>query len=519
MAGKVIEGPVTIRGDLIITGRLNKGLDTAQANNGKALQVIQGVLQPVVTQPNVIPQSGDLRMYGQNSTINGNVVPGGTDGYFQIDEYINGAWQHLFEIMPSTTGNANVLDLFISGRVFARDSILSAPGRFFFKPESTPFGTDDIYGVCYGLVSGTTPTWVAGTSGGKLGYSLDGGATWTLAATNPFAAHPIDCFWFANGIFMAGSSFGQIGFSSDGTHWTLASTNPAAEIYSIAYGNGLWVAVGNSVYTSSNNGVTWVLNYAHGATSITFGNGTFIFCNGTSCFYSIDTGSSWQTVSATTNDTNTITFGNGVFVVGCLSGEIRTSYDNGITWITRSNPFGSINITGISFSSGVFEAVGSNAGLTQGASCRSLDLGLTWGIKYGDGSTLAITNTALYCVAGNAAGHFVVGGKDSSNISIAYSDYVEAGAGIVESGSNSNGSYVKFADGTARAWILTGVINIDTNYTSPVNFTLTLGVSGTCIPSTSWSTFDGYMTTSTNLLVHVFAVGNEYAATIDGRWK
>ena len=68
---KVLDGPITIRGDLIVTGRLNKGLDTAQANNGKALQVIQDVLQPVVTQPNVVPASGDVRMYGQNVTING----------------------------------------------------------------------------------------------------------------------------------------------------------------------------------------------------------------------------------------------------------------------------------------------------------------------------------------------------------------------------------------------------------------------------------------------------------------
>ena len=131
MPGKVLDGPITIRGDLVVTGHINKGQDTAQSNNGSSLQVIQGVLQAVVTQPNTVPASGDVRMYGQNVTINSNVVPGGTDGYFQIDQYINGAWQHLFEIMPSTTGNANVLDLFISGRVFARDSLLSAPGRFF----------------------------------------------------------------------------------------------------------------------------------------------------------------------------------------------------------------------------------------------------------------------------------------------------------------------------------------------------------------------------------------------------
>ena len=35
MSGKVIDGPVTIRGDLVVTGRLNKGLDTAQQMRAK----------------------------------------------------------------------------------------------------------------------------------------------------------------------------------------------------------------------------------------------------------------------------------------------------------------------------------------------------------------------------------------------------------------------------------------------------------------------------------------------------
>ena len=289
MPGKVLDGPITIRGDLVVTGHINKGQDTAQSNNGSSLQVIQGVLQAVVTQPNTVPASGDVRMYGQNVTINSNVVPGGTDGYFQIDQYINGAWQHLFEIMPSTTGNANVLDLFISGRVFARDSLLSAPGRTWGSLISNPFGGSYISSIAYG-----NGVFVAGTTDGKIARSTDGGATWGSLISNPF-----------------GSSI----------------------IASIAYGNG-------------------------------------------------------------------------VFVAGTADGKIA----------------------------------------------RSLDGGVTWGIKYGDSSTVTVLNTIIHAIATNGAGRFVIVGYDSSNISIAYTDYVEAGAGIVESGSNSNGSWIKFADGTMECW-------------------------------------------------------------------
>ena len=108
--GTVLDGPVTIRGDLIVSGNLNKGVVQNQVNQGQGLQVVQGVLQAVCSQGSSNPNSpanGDYRMYGQNSVINPtglNPAAGGIDGYFQIDQYINGAWQHLFEIQPSTTG-------------------------------------------------------------------------------------------------------------------------------------------------------------------------------------------------------------------------------------------------------------------------------------------------------------------------------------------------------------------------------------------------------------------------------
>jgi hypothetical protein len=322
--GQVLKGPVTIRGDLVVTGNLNKGVVNAQTNQGQALGVVQGVLQAVASQgsadPNN-PQNGDLRMYGQNTVINSGMSPSGaaggnTNGYFEIDEYINGSWQQLFEIQPSTTGNANVLDLFISGRLFARDSVLSAPGRFFFKATGTPFGASAVRSIAYG-----NGVFVAVANGGKIARSLDGGVTWGSLITNPFGT---------------------------------------SDIIGIAYGNG-------------------------------------------------------------------------VFVAGTSDSKIA----------------------------------------------RSLDGGATWGVRYGDNASATVLSTYIYAIATDGLGHFVIGGYDTSNISIAYTDYVEAGAGIVESGSNSNGSYIKFADGTIMCYAsLFGVpYNSWTTYNSPAS----------AAPGTGWN--------------------------------
>src|SRR5208282_982254 len=383
---QVIKGGLVVDGDLIVTGNINKGLNQAQSNQGQALGVIQGVLQPVSSQGSANPNSpsnGDLRMYGQNTVINSGMTPAGaaggnTNGYFEIDEYINGSWQQLFEIQPSTTGNPNVLDLFISGRLFARDSVLSAPGRFFYKATSTPFGSANIYSIAFG-----NGVFVAGSTGGTIARSTDNGVTWGSLITNPFGS---------------------------------------AGIYSIAFGNGVFVAcgTGGTIAWSTDNGVTWgsLITNPFGSASI-----------------------------------HSIAFGNGVFVAGGTGGTIARSTDNGVTWGSLiTNPFGSDYISSIAFGNGVFVAC-----TNGGQVARSLDLGLTWGVQYGSNSTITVLSTNIFTIAKNGLGRFVIGGYDSSNIPISYTDYVEAGAGIVNSGSNSNGSFVQFADGTMimRGMIIT----------------------------------------------------------------
>ena len=453
MAGKVMEGPITIRGDLIVTGRLNKGLDTAQANNGKALQVIQGVLQPVVTQPHVVPASGDVRMYGQNTTINGNVVPGGADGYFQIDEYINGAWQHLFEIQPSTTGNANVLDMFISGRLFARDSLLSAPGRFFFKALANPFGSNQVISSAFG-----NGVFIAG-GGTMVARSTDMGQNWN-SVTDPFNSTML-ALAYGNSIFIASginSGTGYISRSTDyGVSWSgLISLPFGAGNYptAIAFGNGVFVVAGDNgrISRSTDNGVTWsaLISNNFGTSrilSLSYGNGIFVATAlSGKVSRSLDNGVTWSallSVSFGTDPVAASAYGNGVFIIvggGGGGSKISRSVDGGSSWSSVSNPFTG-ELMSAAFGGGYF-IVG---GLSQVA--RSLDLGVTWGIKNGDLSTASPISSWVYTIAISPAGNAILGGIDAGN-TLAYTDYVEAGAGIVESGSNTNGSYIKFSDGT-----------------------------------------------------------------------
>ena len=460
MAGKVIEGPVTIRGDLVVTGTLNKGLDTVQSNNGSSLQVIQGVLQPVVTQPNVVPQSGDIRMYGQNVTINGNVVPGGTDGYFQIDEYINGAWQHLFEVQPSTTGNDNVLDLFISGRVFARDSLLSAKGRFFFISPSTPFG---VYG-CSALAFGNGIA-VMGSSFHQFSRSTDNGLTWSAAIANPLTGQVSAICYLGGNIFIAGDLNGNICRSTDGgqTWGALIANNFGSGhmISGFAYANN--ILIGMSVYGMSKSldqGVTWsALDATVQGTALYFFDGVFILGNGNGtqayCRRSTDNGQTWSgniliPFIGTNWTVQCFSYGQGILLAGGNGALLARSTDKGLTWTLISTPFTSApsyKIGSLVFGDGIFYAATS-----FGEYCRSLDLGLTWGIRYLDNSKATPGSATLAAMAVGLNNRIIAVGYTASAGLSGYFDYVEAGAGIVESGSNSNGSYIQFADGTMECW-------------------------------------------------------------------
>jgi hypothetical protein len=130
--------------------------------------------------------------------------------------------------------------------------------------------------------------------------------------------------------------------SPNGIDWTSQVSASTAEWYAVAFGNGVFVAVGDGTQAmrSIDNGITWTL------------------------------GESYDKM-----ESRDITFANGLFVAVGYAPRVLTSPD-GITWTSRPCPAGSWQ--GVSYGENTFVAVSSS----RDANCvmTSTD-GITWSSK------------------------------------------------------------------------------------------------------------------------------------------
>jgi len=102
---------------------------------------------------------------------------------------------------------------------------------------------------------------------------------------------------------------------------------------------------------------------------------------------------------------------------------------------------------------------------------------------------------------------------------------VQVGAGIIESGSNTNGRYVMFSDGTMICWgdwgsypTLVGTANVEIIILYPKSFVGVSVVSISAIPWASWEMTRSYSIT-TAVRIYPSASGNGYQWQAIGRWK
>ena len=135
--------------------------------------------------------------------------------------------------------------------------------------------------------------------------------------------------------------------------WTAATATEGNHWKSVAYGNGVWVAVSinrtnvSQIMRSTDNGVNWTAATGAGATGNTFlmavaygSNNTWIAVSQHGPIVrSTDNGSSWSIINPpTTKEWLTVAYGNGVWVVTSKQQEIITSTDNGDNWSIRQRP-------------------------------------------------------------------------------------------------------------------------------------------------------------------------------------
>jgi hypothetical protein len=317
-----------------------------------------------------------------------------------------------------------------SGTVWSNGSSASS-GSYYYYYNGTTQATNYYLANGSGTFSSTAPTFTSGTgSAGTYGVSLTyvgTQATVTPTLTNygvssysisnggyGYTAVPTITIIDNNAKFVAissGSTNTAYSIVSNlGSTWTAGSGLPNSGFTSLAYGNGVYVAVGytgtssnaTSIIASSIDGVSWTSRTAPGSgtqpwSSVAFGwtgpgssattTGMFVAVatNSNAVMYSTN-GVTWSTTIPNQSPTTTITlpqsanwssvtYGNGRFVaVASNNNVVAYSNNGGITW--------ALSIAYTSTASPVVAFNGSNG--------SNLPISQNWsGVSYGEGQFFA----------------------------------------------------------------------------------------------------------------------------------
>lgn len=215
---------------------------------------------------------------------------------------------------------------------------------------------------------------------------------------------------FGNGRFLAVGAGGVAASSLDGVHWDCRYLG-ANLLGDVTYGQDQFVAVGalGRAYLST-DGFTWTERATGGTTTleaVAFGNGVYVAVGASQ--YTSTNGVSWQGGNLPRNQLfHDIHFAEGLFVrVGenSRAGIIQSS-TNGTTWITRSQLTGNSQLYGVSRIGSLWVAVGEPPATGLGAGVYTSPDGVTWtptsahrngplrAIAAGNGTAVAVGDAA-----------------------------------------------------------------------------------------------------------------------------
>ena len=212
-----------------------------------------------------------------------------------------------------------------TGTVVAINSVLVAMG-YAFAGANTARSVD---GGQTWTAGGTIPNlaqfhiaygngrWVTTHGSGNVtAYSTNGGQTWTAGGTLP-ASTTWSSVTYGGGKFVAVASGGtQAAYSTDGgLTWTTATLPSSSDWSGVAFGNNRFVAVSSTDGTAaaySLDGITWVASTIISAAynSVAYGQGMFIAVGDTTTAASSPDGVVWTSRTISTTFSKDVVFGN-----------------------------------------------------------------------------------------------------------------------------------------------------------------------------------------------------------------
>ena len=162
---------------------------------------------------------------------------------------------------------------------------------------------------------------------------------------------------YGNGVFVAVGNDGYVAYSSDGATWSTPTQVGTNSWYSITFANGKFVAVGNSGYTTTTiDGQTWttpvqVSGLSQRLQQVRYGNGIFLAVGYDSKSTTSVDGQTWTTPVSIGGNGMAVVFDGSKFVATGRIG-IKTTID-GTSWTyVSSTPIDFI--TAISYGNGTY---------------------------------------------------------------------------------------------------------------------------------------------------------------------
>jgi hypothetical protein len=291
-----------------------------------------------------------------------------------------------------------ILVMLLSGSVaFAVD-----PSPFFLRQTNTAS-----FGFLQSVLFTNSQFVVMGY--GIVQQSADGVSWQTTVLTNGFELGLRDVV-YADGHYVAvgGGEGGNIRTSVDGTNWTLQRFIGAA-LRGVTYGSNGFVAVehcypcGTTSLETSPDGTNWTsrssgLGNSSILNSVAYGNGIYAAVG--SAIVASPNGTNWAVIeSANSGYLNRIIFTNSSFTAVGNGGVVRASGD-GIHWVTRTMGIAA-DFYGLTFANDTYVAVGSGGAIAYSTNrvnwikaqpFTTTDL---YGICYGDGTFVLVGYNSL----------------------------------------------------------------------------------------------------------------------------